>query len=76
MKNVTVPLSVAYIDSEGRILEIHELVPGEETPVESQGANVQFALETSRGWFERHEVRPGTLIRAGRGSLQQSFLRP
>jgi len=75
MKNVTVELSVAYLDSEGRILEIHELVPGEEKPVEAAHARVQFALETSRGWFERHEVRPGALVRTASGSLGETSLR-
>lgn len=76
MKNVTVELSVAYLDSEGRILEIHDLVPGEETPVESAEARVQFVLETSRGWFERHEVKSGTLVRTAVGSLKETFRLP
>jgi uncharacterized membrane protein (UPF0127 family) len=76
MKNVTVELSAAYIDSEGRILEIHELVPGEEEPVEAASAQVKFVLETSRGWFERHQVRPGALVRTASGSLRGTFLAP
>lgn len=74
MKNVTVELSVAYLDAEGRILEIHELVPGEEKPVEASSAQVQYALETSRGWFERHDVGPGALVRTAKGSLGETFL--
>jgi uncharacterized membrane protein (UPF0127 family) len=74
MKNVSVELSVAYLDPEGRILEIHDLVPGEENPVEAASARVQFVLETARGWFSRHEVRPGTLVRTASGSLRQTFV--
>lgn len=76
MKNVTVELSVAYLDSAGRILEIHDLVPGEESPVESADARVQFVLETSRGWFERHDIRPGTLAQTAAGSLKETFRLP
>jgi uncharacterized membrane protein (UPF0127 family) len=74
MKNVTVPLSVAYIDSEGRILEIHPLEPGVEEPVEAASDRVQFVLETARGWFERHEVEVGTVVRTGRGTLRETFV--
>ena len=74
MKNVTVALTVAYLDSDGRIVEIHDLEPGEETPVQSEAAHIQFALETSRGWFERRKIRPGTLVRTELGSLQDAFL--
>jgi len=73
MKNVTVELSVAYLDSEGRIVEIHDLEPGNETPVWSKQPNVQFALETSRGWFKRHNIQPGTLIVTEKGSLSHTF---
>jgi uncharacterized membrane protein (UPF0127 family) len=74
MKNVSVPLSVAYIDSEGRILEIHPLEPGVEEPVEAGSDQVQFVLETARGWFERHGVDVGTVVRTGRGTLRESFV--
>lgn len=69
MKNVTVELSVAYLDPEGRILEIHELEPGNETPVASRSDQVQYALETPRGWFERHGVAPGVLVSTEHGPL-------
>jgi uncharacterized membrane protein (UPF0127 family) len=74
MKNVTVSLSVAYIDSEGRILEIHPLEPGVEAPVVAGSDQVQFVLETARGWFERHDIEVGTVVQTGRGGLRKSFL--
>src|SRR5262245_47518024 len=45
MKNTVVPLSCAYIDAEGTILEIHDLQPRNETPVSSATDNIQYVLE-------------------------------
>jgi uncharacterized protein len=69
MKNVTVELSVAYLDPEGRILEIHDLEPGNETPVASRSGRVQYALEMPRGWFDRHGVTSGVLVTTEHGPL-------
>lgn len=73
MKNVTVPLSAAYIDPEGTILEIHKLEPGNTTPVEASSSRIQFVLETAQGWFERNGVNTGAVIRTDRGSLSETF---
>ena len=73
MKNVSVELSCAYIDPEGIILETHDMVPHEATPIQSASDRVQFVLETRRGWFERHGIQPGVLIRTERGTLQETF---
>ena len=63
MKNTTVPLSVAYISPSGRIFEIHDLQPLDETPVPSASDAVSYALEMPRGWFERHGIPAGERIR-------------
>jgi len=75
MRNCTVPLSAAYIAPDGAILEIIKLNPGDETGVQSQSHNVQFVLEVPQGWFDRHNVRTGALVRTERGSLAETFLR-
>ena len=75
MKNVTVPLSCAYIDPDGVILETHNMTPQETKPIESASDRVQFVLETSQGWFERHNVSTGTVVRTERGSLVETFFR-
>ena len=73
MKNTSVPLSAAYIDPQGVILEIHDLQPHRTNSVVAGSHNVQYVLETSQGWFERKNIKPGTLIRTERGSLSQTF---
>jgi len=73
MKNCPVALSVAYIDPDGVIREIHDLKPEDTNTVFSAEANIHYALETAQGWFERHHIRPGMTVRTERGSLMDTF---
>jgi uncharacterized membrane protein (UPF0127 family) len=73
MKNVSVPLSCAYIDPDGVILEIHNMTPQETKPIESATDRIQFVLETKQGWFDRNKVSTGTVVRTERGSLTETF---
>ncbi len=75
MKNCFVPLSIAYLDTGGLILEIHDLRPHDTNSVVSTAENVRFALETPQGWFQRHNLRTGTVVRTEHGSLAETFLR-
>jgi uncharacterized membrane protein (UPF0127 family) len=58
MKNTTVPLSIAYINSDGSILEIHDMRPGDLSPIRSS-RSVRYALEVPQGWFTRAGIGPG-----------------
>ena len=62
MKNTSIPLDLAFLDSEGVILEIHPLVPFEETPVESKSQKVAYAIETNRDWFSSRGLKPGIRV--------------
>jgi hypothetical protein len=75
MKNTTVPLTAAYIDPEGTILELHDLQPLNETAADAQSDQVQYVLEMKQGWFKRHGVEPGTMIRTEIGKLADAFVR-
>lgn len=75
MRNCIVKLSAAYIAPDGTIAEIVNLQPGNEVGVKSQSSNLQFVLEVPQGWFDRHNVRTGMVIRTERGSLQETFFR-
>jgi hypothetical protein len=75
MMNCPLPLSAAYIDPDGVILEIHDLQPHNTNSVAASSERVQFVLETSQGWFGRHNVNTGMLVRTERGSLADTFLR-
>jgi uncharacterized membrane protein (UPF0127 family) len=61
MKNTLIPLSVAFLDEEGRILNIEDMTPHSE---ESHCAvkPARHALEMNQGWFARHGVKAGDRI--------------
>jgi uncharacterized protein len=75
MLNCPLPLSAAYIDPEGVILEIRDLEPHNTNSVVSVSEDVQYVLETSRDWFKRKKIGPGTLVRTEKGSLRKTFFR-
>ena len=58
MKNTSLPLSVAYLSSDGRILEIYDMVPFSEDSICSM-SNVRMAVEVNQGWFARNQITIG-----------------
>ena len=75
MTNCPVSLSAAYISPDGVIEEIHHLQENDANPVVAANNNIQFVLETTDGWFSRHNVGVGMVIRTERGSLRDTFLK-
>ncbi len=73
MKNTLVPLSCAYIDASGVILEIHDMKPRDLRPIPAATDKVQFVLEVKQGWFQRNHVTGGAVVRTDRGSLAATF---
>jgi hypothetical protein len=68
-------ISCAYITPDGVIQEIHHLEQNDTNAVVAATDNIQFVLETSDGWFARHNVNTGMVIRTEKGSLADTFLR-
>jgi uncharacterized protein len=62
MKNTKIPLSIAFIDSAGNILEIKSMNPLDETVIPSKSDQVAYALEVNQGWFSRHGISSGVKI--------------
>src|SRR4051794_35590548 len=75
MKNTPLPLSAAYLDPDGVILEIHKLEPQNTNSVTAASERIQFVLETNEGWFQRHNIGVGAVVRTERGSLRETFFR-
>jgi uncharacterized protein len=73
MKNCPESISAAYIGPDGVIAEIHHLEKNDTNSVVAATDNIQFVLETREGWFARHHISPGTVIRTEKGSLQETF---
>jgi len=61
MKNTFVPLSIAFIDADGRILNIEDMAPQTLETHWSQGLAV-YTLEMKQGWFGKKGVGPGAKV--------------
>jgi len=61
MKNTYVPLSIAFIDGDGRILNIEDMAPQTQTTHPSRGLAL-YALEMKKGWFAEHGIGPGSAV--------------
>jgi uncharacterized protein len=72
MKNTKLPLSIAYIASDGTIRQIADLEPESLASVQAE-RSVRYALEAPRGWFERSGVRVGDLVRGKDGASLDSI---
>jgi uncharacterized protein len=60
MKNTLIPLSVAFIGSEGRIVDIQDMKPLDDDPPSYVSARpAQYALEVNQGFFEERGVEVG-----------------
>ena len=69
MKNTLIPLSVAFIDKNGVILEFHDMKPMSEIITRSDSDQVAYALETNLHWFALNGVKPGDKIEPPPGTL-------
>ena len=61
MKNTLIPLSVAFIDDRGQIVNIADMQPLDET-THCASRPVRYALEMNQGWFKQRGIVPGTPI--------------
>jgi uncharacterized protein len=61
MKNTRIPLSVAFIDRNGRILNIENMEPFSEQAHSSAG-EAAYALEMKRGWFRKRAIKAGDRV--------------
>ena len=74
MKNCPESISAAYLDLNGAIQEIHHLEKNDTNGVAAATENIRFVLETSDGWFAKHHIEVGTVLRTEKGSLSETFL--
>ena len=62
MKNTRVPLSIAFIDTAGRIVSIQKMNPLPTTTVYASPVPALYALEVNQGWFEENGVGVGDVV--------------
>ncbi len=64
MKNTVIPLSLAYINKRGEIVQFEDMQPG--TLAEHCSvAPVPHALEVRQGWFRENDIQVGDLVDFG-----------
>lgn len=60
MRDTLIPLSIAYMDSDGRIVDIQDMEPRDDDPPQYVSAEpAQYALEVNQGFFEERGVEVG-----------------
>jgi uncharacterized membrane protein (UPF0127 family) len=62
MRNTPLPLTIAFLDDEGRISSMADMQPFSEATHCSQ-VPVRYALEMEQGWFAKRGIQPGEIIR-------------
>ncbi|MBM4306253.1 MAG: DUF192 domain-containing protein [Deltaproteobacteria bacterium] len=62
MKNTLIPLSIAFIDKEGRIVKITDMKPLTLTS-HPPPKPVLYALEMNQGWFSKNGIKAGDMVR-------------
>ena len=61
MKNTYVPLSIAFVDARGRITNIEDMRPKDESTHWSKGL-ASYAIEMRQGWFAAKGIAAGDVV--------------
>ncbi len=62
MKNTFIPLSVAFIDTNYKIISIADMSPLDESRSHSSFLPAKYAVEMNQGWFERKSIKVGDKV--------------
>ncbi|AEF81714.1 DUF192 domain-containing protein [Leadbettera azotonutricia] len=62
MKDTLIPLSIAFVSADGRIIEIRDMEPRNLNAVRSS-RSARYALEAPQGWFARAGLAPGDKLK-------------
>ncbi|MGH7495255.1 MAG: DUF192 domain-containing protein [bacterium] len=63
MRNTFIALDIAFIDADGRIVDIQRMEPLDETRSYLSPAPVPYVLEVNAGWFTRHGLKAGDIVK-------------
>ncbi len=61
MKNTPLPLSVAFLDEQGKVINVEDMQP-KTLATHCSGRPAKFALEMNLGWFKQRNIKPGSTI--------------
>ena len=61
MKDTHIPLSIAFINSMGKIVDIKDMKPGSMQAIKSP-CPCKWALESNKGWFKNNGINIGDTV--------------
>jgi len=61
MKNTFIPLSIAFVGADGKIINIDEMKPHDESTHNSRGPAL-YAIEMRKGWFTERGIKSGDVV--------------
>ena len=67
MKDTLIPLSIAFIEGEGVVIDIQDMEPRDET-IHKPDEPYLYAVEANQGWFARNGIEPRSQVRLARTS--------
>jgi uncharacterized membrane protein (UPF0127 family) len=59
MRNTQLPLSIAFIDANQRILNVEEMQAFDDKTIHQSRGPARYALELNQGWFAQYGVKAG-----------------
>lgn len=62
MKDTLIPLTIAFIDPDGRIVDIQKMNPDDGKELHYSRAPYRYALEVNQGWFEKNRIGIGEKV--------------
>lgn len=64
MRNTLLPLSIAFLDDDGTIVNLADMQPRSDRS-HCSARPVRYALEMNQGWFAKRGIQPGFRLRGG-----------
>jgi uncharacterized membrane protein (UPF0127 family) len=61
MKNTLLPLSAAFIDDDGTLVNVEDMKP-QTLDSHCSAKPVRFVLEMNQGWFSKRGIKPGSRL--------------
>jgi hypothetical protein len=62
MKDTYIPLSVAFLDDSGQIINLKNMTPMQTEKIYCASQPVKYALEVNQGWYDAHEIVIGDTV--------------
>ena len=63
MKNTFIPLSVAFINEDFKIIHIEDMSPLDEETIHTSLVSIKYAIEVNQGWFKKNDIKIGDKIK-------------